>query len=86
MGKAPVPILSLYGICQHPLNALEAVLFDHALCAFSLEVHPVKIPADRFLNGVFARDVLPVALTPQEDLVPASCFLAGIGVDNRKLI
>ena len=62
---------------------MQLLLFGFAINSDPKHLPTAVIAQD---HSVFARDILPVALTPQEDLVPASCFLAGIGVDNRKLI
>ena len=54
---------------QHPPHTLESKLVDDASGAVTVQVHPIKAPADGLLDGLLASNVLQVACPPERHLV-----------------
>ena len=54
---------------QHPPHTFESEIIDDTSGAVTVQVHPIKAPADGFLDGLLTGDVLQVACPPEGHLV-----------------
>ena len=67
--ESSVVLLLLKRGGQHPPHTFESEIIDDTSGAVTVQVHPIKAPADGFLDGLLTGDVLQVACPPEGHLV-----------------